>query len=128
MVKQFRTADVLSLAGITARQLYFWSQRGMIRRIKHGIRFTRMEALDIVIFAELRNRGIKLRRVVQLSRSIRRQLAIVGLDGNPFIVLVTGRGVSFHHDYPSVISRGAKELEGVRMVDIAEIWRRIEAA
>ena len=76
MQEAFTSAQIVELTGITARQLQWWDEQGIVVPAREGHR--RLYSLDdlaeIAVIAELRRRGFPLQRVRKVVRFLERQL------------------------------------------------------
>jgi len=65
MKRHFSTNDVISLTGITARQLQWWDERALIRPVRHGHRriYNWDQLVTAAVICQLRRRGFSLQRV-----------------------------------------------------------------
>jgi len=76
MEEAFTSAQIVELTGITARQLQWWDEQGIVVPAREGHR--RLYSLDdlaeIAVIADLRRRGFPLQRVRKVVRFLERQL------------------------------------------------------
>ena len=76
MEEGFTSAEVVELTGITARQLQWWDERGIVVPAREGHR--RLYSLDdlteMAVIADLRRRGFPLQRVRRVVRFLQREL------------------------------------------------------
>lgn len=76
MEGRFTSAQIVELTGITARQLQWWDEQGIVVPAREGHR--RLYSLDdlaeIAVIADLRRRGFPLQRVRKVVRFLERQL------------------------------------------------------
>ena len=76
MQESFTSAEVVQLTGITARQLQWWDEQGIVVPLREGHR--RLYSLDdlaeMAVIADLRRRGFPLQRVRKVIRFLQRQL------------------------------------------------------
>jgi DNA-binding transcriptional MerR regulator len=76
MEERFTSAQVVELTGITARQLQWWDEEGIVVPCREGHR--RLYSLDdlaeIAVIADLRRRGFPLQRVRRVVRFLQREL------------------------------------------------------
>ena len=85
MQKIFTSKEVVTLTGITARQLQWWDERGIVRPLRQGHRrlYSMEDLAEIAVICELRSRGFSLQRVRKVMRFLQREFgqrlaAIVG--------------------------------------------------
>ena len=76
MEESFTSAAVVQLTGITARQLQWWDEQGIVVPSREGHR--RLYSLDdlaeMAVIADLRRRGFPLQRVRRVVRFLQREL------------------------------------------------------
>jgi DNA-binding transcriptional MerR regulator len=75
MQERFTSRDVVSLTGITPRQLQWWDERRIVVPAREGrCRLYSMEDLaEVAVICELRHRGFSLQRVRKVMRFLQRE-------------------------------------------------------
>src|ERR1700757_3958239 len=75
MQTRFTSREVVSLTGITPRQLQWWDERGIVVPARDGRkRLYSMEDLsEIAVICELRQRGFSLQRMRKVVRFLQRE-------------------------------------------------------
>ena len=75
MQQPFTSRDVVSLTGITPRQLQWWDERRIVVPAREGRpRLYSMEDLaEVAVICELRRRGFSLQRVRKVMRFLQRE-------------------------------------------------------
>jgi DNA-binding transcriptional MerR regulator len=75
MQGQFTSADVISLTGITARQLQWWDERGIVAPARSGHRriYSWEELVTVAVLRQLRGRGFSLQRMRKVIAFLRRE-------------------------------------------------------
>jgi len=65
MQRQFSSNDVIALTGITARQLQWWDERGVVVPSREGHRrvYSWDELVTVAVICQLRRRGFSLQRM-----------------------------------------------------------------
>ncbi len=75
MQDRFTSRDVISLTGITARQLQWWDERGVVKPEREGHRrlysFDRLT--EVAVICELRRKGFSLQGVRKVMRFLDRE-------------------------------------------------------
>ena len=75
MADLFTSAEVMARTGITARQLQWWDERGIVVPSREGRR--RLYSLDdlaeVAVICDLRRRGFSLQRVRKVMRLLQRE-------------------------------------------------------
>ena len=71
----FTSTEVMARTGITARQLQWWDERGIVRPARQGHR--RLYSLDdlaeVAVICDLRRRGFPLQRVRKVMRLLQKE-------------------------------------------------------
>ena len=75
MQQQFTSNEVIALAGITARQLQWWDERGIVVPGRHGHRriYSRDELVTVAVICQLRRRGFSLQRMRKVIRFLQQE-------------------------------------------------------
>jgi len=70
MQQTFTSRDVVHLTGITARQLQWWDERGVVvpRRVGRRRIYSIEDLTEVAVICELRRRGFSLQRVRTVMR------------------------------------------------------------
>jgi DNA-binding transcriptional MerR regulator len=75
MQATFTTNDVIALSGITARQLQWWDERGIVtpRHERHRRIYGWEELVTVAVICQLRRRGFSLQRVRKVIRFLQQE-------------------------------------------------------
>ena len=75
MQQLFTSRDVISLTGITLRQLQWWDERHIVVPAREGRRrlYSMEDLVEIAVICELRHRGFSLQRVRKVMRFLQRE-------------------------------------------------------
>jgi len=75
MTPTYSSNDVIALTGITARQLQWWDERGLVVPRKEGHRrlYWLDDVAEIAIICDLRRRGFSLQRVRKVVKFIQKE-------------------------------------------------------
>ena len=75
MKRQFTTNDVIALTGITARQLQWWEERGLIKPLRQGHRrlYSWDQLVTATVIGQLRRRGFSLQRLRKVAAFLERE-------------------------------------------------------
>jgi DNA-binding transcriptional MerR regulator len=75
MQQPFTSRDVVSLTGITARQLQWWDERHIVVPAREGRRrlYSMEDLAEVAVICELRHRGFSLQRVRKVMRFLQRE-------------------------------------------------------
>ena len=75
MQDQFSSQDVIALTGVTARQLQWWDERGVVKPERQGHRrlYSMQNLTEITVICELRRKGFPLQGVRKVMRFLDRE-------------------------------------------------------
>src|SRR2546429_5567844 len=75
MQETFTSQDVIRLTGITARQLQWWDERGIVIPERQGHRriYAWDELVTVAVICQLRRRGFSLQRVRKVIRFLQQE-------------------------------------------------------
>jgi len=76
MHHRFRSHDVIALTGITARQLQYWDERGVVKPEREGHRrlYSMQNLTEVAVICELRRKGFSLQGVRKVMRFLDREV------------------------------------------------------
>ena len=75
MQREFTSNDVIALTGISARQLQWWDERGIVVPARKGHRriYNWDELVTVAVICQLRRRGFSLQRMRKVIRFLRQE-------------------------------------------------------
>ena len=75
MQDRFPSNDVIALTGITARQLQWWDERGVVKPEREGRRrlYSMQNLTEVAVICELRRKGFSLQGVRKVMRFLQRE-------------------------------------------------------
>ena len=75
MQDRFPSRDVIALTGITARQLQWWDERGVVKPQREGHRrlYSMQNLTEVAVICGLRRKGISLQGVRKVMRFLQRE-------------------------------------------------------
>jgi DNA-binding transcriptional MerR regulator len=75
MQRTFTSNDLIALTGITARQLQWWDERGIVVPAREGHRriYAWDELVTVAVICQLRRRGFPLQRVREVIRFLQQE-------------------------------------------------------
>jgi DNA-binding transcriptional MerR regulator len=75
MKRQFTTHNIIALTGLTARQLQWWDERGLMKPSRQGHRriYNWDQLVTAAVIAQLRRRGFSLQRVRRVIAFLARE-------------------------------------------------------
>ena len=77
MEERFTSREVIRLTGITARQLQWWDERGIVSPSREGHRrlYSMEDVAEVAVICELRRKGFSLQRVRKVVRFLQREFS-----------------------------------------------------
>jgi DNA-binding transcriptional MerR regulator len=75
MPDHFSSQEVMSLTGVTARQLQWWDERGVVKpeRLGHRRLYSMQNVMEMAVICELRRKGFSLQGVRKVMRFLQRE-------------------------------------------------------
>jgi len=75
MQREFTSNDVMALTGISARQLQWWDERGIVAPSRKGHRriYSWDELVTVAVICQLRRRGFSLQRMRKVIRFLQQE-------------------------------------------------------
>jgi DNA-binding transcriptional MerR regulator len=75
MPDRFPSTEVIALTGVTARQLQWWDERGVVKpeRIGHRRLYSMQNVMEMAVICELRRKGFSLQGVRKVMRFLQRE-------------------------------------------------------
>lgn len=133
MEKCFTSAEIVALTGITARQLQWWDEQGIVVPARKGHR--RLYSLDdlaeIAVIADLRRRGFPLQRLRKVVRFLERQFgsrlaATVGGDAE-YHLLTDGSRLYLETSAKQIVDILKNARQPILSVCLSDTVRQIRA-
>jgi DNA-binding transcriptional MerR regulator len=77
MQETFSTQEVIRLTGITARQLQWWDERGIVVPARQGHRriYSFEDLSEVAVICELRRKGFSLQRMRKVVRFLQKEFS-----------------------------------------------------
>ena len=75
MEQRFTSNEVMALTGLSARQLQWWDERGLVVPLKQGHRrlYSLDDVAEVAVICDLRRRGFSLQRVRVVIRFLQKE-------------------------------------------------------
>jgi DNA-binding transcriptional MerR regulator len=75
MTDRFSSQEVIALTGVTARQLQWWDERGVVKPEREGHRrlYSMQNVMEMAVICELRGKGFSLQGVRKVMRFLQRE-------------------------------------------------------
>ena len=77
MQNWFTSQEVIRLTGITARQLQWWDERGLVVPARQGHRriYSFEDVMEVAVICELRSKGFSLQRMRKVVRFLQKEFS-----------------------------------------------------
>jgi DNA-binding transcriptional MerR regulator len=75
MPERFPSQEVIALTGVTARQLQWWDEKGVVKPERAGHRrlYSMQNVMEMAVICELRRKGFSLQGVRKVMRFLQRE-------------------------------------------------------
>ena len=75
MPDRFPSQEVIALTGVTARQLQWWDERGVVKPERQGHRrlYSLQNVMEMAVICQLRRKGFSLQGVRKVMRFLQRE-------------------------------------------------------
>lgn len=133
MQSDFTSQEVVALTGITARQLQWWDERGIVVPQRQGHRrlYSLPDVADVAVICELRRRGFSLQRVRAVMRFLQREfgsrLAETVTAASDYHLLTDGRHIYLKTSARQVIDLLKNTRQPLLAVCLSDTVRQVRA-
>jgi DNA-binding transcriptional MerR regulator len=133
MEKQFTSNEVIALTGITARQLQWWDERGIVVPARQGRRrlYSMTELTEIAVICDLRRRKFPLQRVRKVIRFLQREfgtrLAETVGSGSDYHLLTDGKTIYLETSAQQIVDLLKNARQPMLAVCLSDTVRRVRA-
>ncbi len=130
---RFTSSEVISLTGITARQLQWWDERGVVRAARQGRKrlYSLEDVFELAVICDLRRRGFslqKVRRVLRfLQRELGRRLVETVSASSEYHLLTDGREIFLEDSARGVVNVLKNCRQAVLTICLSDQLRQIRA-
>jgi len=130
---RFTSRDVISLTGITARQLQWWDERGIVVPAREGRRrlYSMEDLAEVAVICELRRRGFSLQRVRKVMRFLQREfskrLAETVSGASDYHLLTDGRTLYLETSPRQIIDILKNAQQPMLTICLSDAVRRVRA-
>ena len=133
MQESFTSRDVIRLTGITARQLQWWDERGLVvpRREGHRRIYTFEDLTDVAVICELRRKGFSLQRMRQVVRFLQKEfnkrLAETVSGTSNYHLLTDGRALYLETSPQEIVDILKNSRQPMFAICLSDTVRRVRA-
>jgi DNA-binding transcriptional MerR regulator len=131
--QRFTSNDVIALTGITARQLQWWDERGIVQPARQGHRrvYSLDDLAEVAVICDLRRRGFSLQKVRKVIRFLQRELGkrlVETVSGNiEYHLLTDGRHIFLEDSRRQVIDILKNSRQPMLAICLNDTVRQIRA-
>jgi DNA-binding transcriptional MerR regulator len=128
----FTSNQVVTLTGITPRQLQWWDERGVVvpRRQGHRRLYAIEDVTEIAVVCDLRRRGFSLQRVRKVIRFLQREFSrrlADALSGPECHLLTDGTHIYLETSPQQIVDILKNARQPILSVCLSDTVRRIRA-
>ena len=133
MQESFTSRDVIRLTGITARQLQWWDERGLVVPGREGHRriYTFEDLTEVAVICELRRKGFSLQRMRQVVRFLQREfskrLAETVSGTSNYHLLTDGRALYLETSPQQIVDILKNSRQPMFAICLSDTVRRVRA-
>ncbi len=133
MKQGYTSNEVMAITGITARQLQWWDERGVVRAERQGRnRFYSMADLaEVTVICELRDKGFSLQRIRKIMRFLQREFGrrLVETVSGPseYHLLTDGKKIYLEDSAHEIIDILKNARQPIFTVCLTDAVKRIQA-
>ncbi|MBV9183416.1 MAG: MerR family transcriptional regulator [Acidobacteria bacterium] len=133
MQASFTSLDIVRLTGISARQLQWWDERGIVvpSRLGHRRVYSFEDLTEVAVICELRRKGFSLQRVRQVIRFLEKEfgkrLAEAVSGSSSLHLLSDGRSLYLETSPEQIVDILANSRQPMFAIALSETVRRVKA-
>src|SRR3954449_2365252 len=133
MQDSFTSHDVIRLTGITARQLQWWDERGIVVPSRSGHRrvYSFEDLTEVAVICELRTRGFSLQRMRKVVRFLQKEfgkrLAETVSGSSEYHLLTDGRTIYLETSTRQIIDILKNSRQPLFGICLSDTVRHIKA-
>lgn len=133
MQNAFTSQEVVALTGITARQLQWWDERGIVRPARQGHRrlYSFDDVAEIAVICEMRRRGFSLQRMRKVLKFIQKELGRRLVETvtvhSEFHLLTDGKNIFLENSTEGVIDVLKNSRQPLLAVCLSDTVQRVRS-
>src|SRR6266853_6385726 len=133
MQESFTSRDIIRLTGITARQLQWWDERGIVAQARQGHRrvYSFEDLTEVAVICELRSKGFSLqrmRRVVGfLQKEFSKRLAETVGGSSSYHLLTDGRTLYLETSPQQIVDILKNSRQPMFAICLSDTVRQVKA-
>jgi len=133
MQDRFTSKEVISLIGISARQLQWWDERGVVKPAREGHRrlYSIQHLTEVAVICELRRKGFSLQGVRKVMRFLDREfgkgLAEIMDSQSEFHLLTDGTHLYLETSAKQIVDILRNSAQPILGVCLSDAVRQVRA-
>jgi DNA-binding transcriptional MerR regulator len=134
MQETFSTQDVIRLTGITARQLQWWDERGIVVPARQGHRriYSFEDLTEVAVICELRQKGFSLQRMRKVVRFLQKEfskrLAETVSGSSSYHLLTDGRTLYLETSPQQIVDILKNSRQPMFAICLSDTVRQVKAS
>jgi DNA-binding transcriptional MerR regulator len=133
MQQAFTSRELSRLTGITARQLQWWDERGIVVPARQGHRriYSFEDLTEIAVICELRHKGFSLQRVRKVMRFLQKEfskrLAETVTNSSSYHLLTDGRSLYLETSPQQIVDILKNSRQPMFAICLSDTVREVKA-
>jgi DNA-binding transcriptional MerR regulator len=133
MQEHFTSRDVVSLTGITLRQLQWWDERGIVKPARDGHRrlYSMEDLVEVAVICDLRQRSFSLQRVRKvitfLQKEFSKRLAETVIDSSDYHLLTDGKSLYLETSAKQIVDILKNSRQPMFTICLSDTVRQVRA-
>ena len=133
MQEQFTSRDVVSLTGITPRQLQWWDERGIVKPAREGHRrlYSMEDLVEVAVICDLRQRSFSLQRVRKvitfLQKEFSKRLAETVGGSSEYHLLTDGKSLYLETSAKQIVDILKNSRQPMFTICLSDTVRQVRA-
>ena len=133
MQDSFTSRDIIRLTGITARQLQWWDERGLVVPARDGHRriYSFEDLTEVAVICELRRKGFSLQRMRAVVRFLQKEfskrLAETVSGTSNYHLLTDGRALYLETSPQQIVDILKNSRQPMFAICLSDTVRRVRA-
>ena len=133
MQEQFTSRDVVSLTGITPRQLQWWDERGIVKPAREGHRrlYSMEDLVEVAVICDLRQRSFSLQRVRKvitfLQKEFSKRLAETVSGSSEYHLLTDGKSLYLETSAKEIVDILKNSRQPMFAICLSDTVRQVRA-
>jgi DNA-binding transcriptional MerR regulator len=133
MQELFTSRDIIRLTGITARQLQWWDERGIVVPARQGHRrvYTFEDLTEVAVICELRRKGFSLQRMRKVVRFLQKEfskrLAETVTGSSSYHLLTDGRTLYLETSPQQIVDILKNSRQPMFAICLSDTVRQVKA-